>query len=64
MNIEADDAITIVSTIMAILLFISELLGWSKCDSNSITQFIINNLQRRIKHKEEEEEEEEVEVEG
>lgn len=62
MNIQEEDAITVISTVMAILLFISEVLGWSKCDSNSITQFIINTFEHRfkkIKKQEEEEEEEE-----
>lgn len=33
-----DDVLAIVTTILTILLIISELLGMSKCDSNSILQ--------------------------
>lgn len=35
-----EQLLTLVSTILAILLVISELLGMSKCDSNSILQLL------------------------
>lgn len=38
------DPYTIAASIVTILLFISEALGWSNCDSNSISQFCLKTL--------------------
>lgn len=52
------DPYTIAASIVTILLFISEALGWSNCDSNSISQFCLKTSNFRQPKKEEEEEEE------
>lgn len=37
---EQDDLLFIITTILSILLIISEMLGLSKCDANSIIQLL------------------------
>jgi len=51
------DPYTIAASIVTILLFISEALGWSNCDSNSISQFCLKTTNFIQPKKEEEEEE-------
>jgi hypothetical protein len=48
-----EQLLTLVSTILAILLVISELLGMSKCDSNSILQ-VLSRIGCHPKNKQEE----------
>lgn len=53
MNTQAD-IYTIISSIIAILLFVSETLGWSRCHANSISQFFVELIKKKPKKEEEE----------
>lgn len=48
MEFTLENILSIISILLGLLLTISEILGWSKCDANSISQILFTRCSPRI----------------